>query len=582
MEINITWNICRVCLREESKENKDKNRKLQPIFREGNRMAKNILVTSGVFMKPNDGLPDKICEKCIKILKYAVYFRRTCQESNANLQTIIQRTKSASNIFKKERSMDILEEDIVDELLYDDEENEDLGQSSIIDNGDDGGGEQRKTTEVRSKNNDHKPSQIYKPQMSKTNENLNEKQQKPEKLLGNEVDGAEDKEMVVEEDDSDNNTSKNASSREKQDARERYENIKFHADNIVCRLLVDSMLENDDASDEYENGTFNEQMSPQGSNMRDQNDDDDKDLYYIINTMKNNDNENQNDRESKDECEDDHIDFAPVEDDHQDLQHELEENQDTDNLNDNQSYVTSTVVTKEEIDFDEENSNNSQSIDSEYIIDEYIIDECQSDQDNNSTLKSELGSSTTKNQNALQKLSKNIVVRSAKKSIMSMEQKHRSSERSLNNTTPNVCEICGNCFSTRQQMNIHMKIHRQEKTHECEICYKRFITACNLQAHMRTHTGEKPFECKYCNRRFADRSTHIRHERIHTNEKPFSCERCGKSFALATTLQAHLKVHTGERPYRCDLCSKSFKLAHQLKAHKNTSLHKAVEEGRPW
>ncbi|KAH8375825.1 transcription factor Ouib [Drosophila serrata] len=140
-------------------------------------------------------------------------------------------------------------------------------------------------------------------------------------------------------------------------------------------------------------------------------------------------------------------------------------------------------------------------------------------------------------------------------------------------TTNIMCEICGNIYSKRAALNIHMRRHLAEKPFECEICSKTFAGPSELNRHIRVHTGEKPFMCKYCNRSFADRSSNIRHERTHTNERPFTCPTCGKAFSYSNVLKNHMLTHTGEKPFLCRPCNKNFSRKHQLEQHIGTMTH---------
>ncbi|XP_041450869.1 gastrula zinc finger protein xFG20-1-like [Drosophila obscura] len=145
--------------------------------------------------------------------------------------------------------------------------------------------------------------------------------------------------------------------------------------------------------------------------------------------------------------------------------------------------------------------------------------------------------------------------------------------RSNEEPTNIMCEICGNIYSKRAALNIHMRRHLAEKPFECEICSKTFAGPSELNRHIRVHTGEKPFTCKYCSRSFADRSSNIRHERTHTNERPFACSTCGKSFSYSNVLKNHMLTHTGEKPFLCLPCNKTFSRKHQLEQHIGTMTH---------
>ncbi|XP_030374749.1 transcription factor Ouib [Scaptodrosophila lebanonensis] len=143
-----------------------------------------------------------------------------------------------------------------------------------------------------------------------------------------------------------------------------------------------------------------------------------------------------------------------------------------------------------------------------------------------------------------------------------------------------MCEVCGNIYSKRGALNVHMRRHMAEKPFECEICGKTFAGPSELNRHIRVHTGEKPFTCKYCSRSFADRSSNIRHERTHTNERPFTCSTCGKAFSYSNVLKNHMLTHTGEKPFVCLPCNKTFSRKHQLEQHLGTLTHKQTANSR--
>ena len=69
-------------------------------------------------MSPNDNLPDKICQKCLTLINHAINFRKTCRTSNVYLQSILQRTNSASNSFKYEKNHNVSYEENFEEMEF--------------------------------------------------------------------------------------------------------------------------------------------------------------------------------------------------------------------------------------------------------------------------------------------------------------------------------------------------------------------------------------------------------------------------------------------------------------------------------
>ena len=69
-------------------------------------------------MTSNDNLPDKICQECVTLVNNAINFRKTCRTSHAYLQSILQRTDLASNLFKHEKINNISDEENFEEMEF--------------------------------------------------------------------------------------------------------------------------------------------------------------------------------------------------------------------------------------------------------------------------------------------------------------------------------------------------------------------------------------------------------------------------------------------------------------------------------
>ncbi|KAK2586030.1 hypothetical protein KPH14_010597 [Odynerus spinipes] len=148
-----------------------------------------------------------------------------------------------------------------------------------------------------------------------------------------------------------------------------------------------------------------------------------------------------------------------------------------------------------------------------------------------------------------------------------------------------LCKLCNKVFTYPSYLEEHMKTHNKEYNDskkilqlggfQCHTCKKRFRLIKNLKAHEKLHTGKdlvrsvKVHKCEYCNKCFTQKGNLVEHLRIHTKVKPFECKLCGKRFSQSSHLKNHEASHVSLRQHQCRLCGKRFKLANHLKRHLN-------------
>ena len=80
------------------------------------------------------------------------------------------------------------------------------------------------------------------------------------------------------------------------------------------------------------------------------------------------------------------------------------------------------------------------------------------------------------------------------------------------------CSLCPKSFRKKEYLNMHMKRHKNERTHFCDICKKGFYDNKTLREHYRVHSGVKPFSCSYCEYKCALKGNLTKHMKVHANE----------------------------------------------------------------
>ena len=140
-------------------------------------------------------------------------------------------------------------------------------------------------------------------------------------------------------------------------------------------------------------------------------------------------------------------------------------------------------------------------------------------------------------------------------------------------TKPFMCCICSKGFVSKSALHVHEASHVDGKPHECETCHKHYKTPMLLRAHRRRHTSDGTrFMCDICGNTFMYKSNLEAHYVVHGDSRIYTCKTCNKSFKTYATLYSHQLVHRAEVPFRCNNCGKSFKTKERVRAHEKRHL----------
>ena len=150
----------------------------------------------------------------------------------------------------------------------------------------------------------------------------------------------------------------------------------------------------------------------------------------------------------------------------------------------------------------------------------------------------------------------------------------------------NLCETCNKTFSSKSNLNNHIKVfHDNTINYPCAQCSRKFKRRYEWRDHVEKNHSK--FTCVTCLKIFKHKN-HLRNhvEFFHESKLNFSCKQCNRKFRSKSSLQSHTsrkhrfenKVqHQGfnkEEPdepistFDCKKCSKTFLNSTLLRKHK--------------
>ncbi|XP_055613985.1 uncharacterized protein LOC129760362 [Uranotaenia lowii] len=104
------------------------------------------------------------------------------------------------------------------------------------------------------------------------------------------------------------------------------------------------------------------------------------------------------------------------------------------------------------------------------------------------------------------------------------------------------CDQCDAKYKQRAKFDYHYAIKHKSAEVSCDLCGKVFRHPKVLTRHKRDH--KMSFSCNVCGKILVSRYSLNVHMRIHTQEKPFPCSLCDQRFMLKVQLKTHvLNVH---------------------------------------
>lgn len=101
----------------------------------------------------------------------------------------------------------------------------------------------------------------------------------------------------------------------------------------------------------------------------------------------------------------------------------------------------------------------------------------------------------------------------------------------------NICELCGDVYETKTQLEQHVRTDHLEFTPDPGGRDEMLLSPKRRLPGKRSRRAGLHLTCPQCGRMFNHRNSLVYHLRSHSGERPHQCEVCGKSFFAASALK---------------------------------------------
>ena len=140
-----------------------------------------------------------------------------------------------------------------------------------------------------------------------------------------------------------------------------------------------------------------------------------------------------------------------------------------------------------------------------------------------------------------------------------------------------VCFYCKKAFARKDHLKNHVRTHNPNKDNfRCDHCGKTYASSYCYRTHLTAHAIENnELVCKVCKQTFTDKEQLVVHLKIHkgsrvyktNSDKKHQCQYCSKMFFTKKDVQRHIVVHTKTRDYLCQFCPQAFSRRDHLVRH---------------